>query len=84
MTMPAARKYSTTTEADIVRHLAQGLTTAQTAAALNVSPRMLYHCISVLGIKSRGRADTRGKPKARKSRAKPLALPHNPFAITRT
>ena len=65
------RKYATTTEAEILRHLAQGLTIAEVAKELNVSPRMLHHCVSVLGLKSTGR----GNRKAR------LGIANNPFGI---
>lgn len=65
------RKYNTTTEAEIRRHLAQGLTISDVARELNVSPRMLHHCVSVLGLKSTGR----GRRKAG------LGAPHNPFGL---
>lgn len=53
--MPYARIYKTTTEAALKSCANAGMTMAEAAAHLGCSPKGLQHCVSVLGIKFRGR-----------------------------
>ena len=72
--MPAQRIYNTTTEAELRAALAQGLTIREAAQLLGTSPRMTYHCCSVLGLRS-------GHKGGGVSQALRVAA-NKPFAIT--
>jgi hypothetical protein len=68
------RIYNTTTEADLRAALAQGLTIREAAELLGTSPRMTYHCCSVLGLRSGHRGG---------GVREQLRVPaNNPFALT--